>query len=282
MPKRPLDFRTTHRYTSPNLLNPIRVYSGAIASLSENCIHGWNELIFPHPFAEAISSPPHSTIDITIQPAPGETTTRMRYSHLFFALHEAISIMSQEVFAPLSIYIHVHDILIGMLSIQGLPPQNTLYNIPNTLPSSDILPANSSLTANDDSGTYLDPHNRYAIPYSWSAPRINSKDIFTCIMEAIIIIAHDGAARSFQYLNAVSVSGNVALHVKGISAPGEEKDMGLVVVKPLLVKVAGLFIQQRRFDTLDFAYEEVRERGERVRRFEGWFFKVGDGGVVEE
>ena len=98
-------------------------------------------------------------------------------------------------------------------------------------------------------------------------------------MEAIIIIAHDGAARSFQYLNAVSVSGNVALHVEGKSAPGEDKDMGLLVVKPLLAVVAGLFVQRRRFETLDFAYEEVRERGKRVRRFEGWFLRVGNGGA---
>ncbi|KAL9012894.1 MAG: hypothetical protein Q9180_009061, partial [Flavoplaca navasiana] len=90
------------------------------------------------------------------------------------------------------------------------------------------------------------------------------------------------------YLNAVSVSGNVALHVEGKSARGEEKDMGLLVVKPLLAVVAGLFVQRRRFDTLDFAYEEVRETGERVRRFEGWFLRVGNGaermggGVAEE
>ncbi|KAL9615640.1 MAG: hypothetical protein Q9204_008714, partial [Flavoplaca sp. TL-2023a] len=103
MPKRPLNFQTIYRYTSRNLLNPIDVYSTAIGFLSQNCIHGWNEPMFPHRFVEAISSPPDSPIDITIQRAPGETTTRMRYSHLFFALHEAISIMSQQLFASLSV-----------------------------------------------------------------------------------------------------------------------------------------------------------------------------------
>lgn len=65
----------------------------------------------------------------------------------------------------------------------------------------------------------------------------------------------------------LSVSGNVLLHIEGKNALGEEKDMGFLVVELLLAIVAELFVRRKWFDRMDFAYEGLEPREERVRRF---------------
>lgn len=185
--------------------------------------------------------------------------------------------MSEQGFRPLEVIIHIRNARIGVLGICVMTPRNVLNSKPTTLAFPISNTNNTSPTAvNDDSGVYIDPGNRFAVPYSWSAPRIHSKDIFTCIMEAIIIIAHDGPTSEFTYLNAVSASGNVALNIHATYSPGAEKEIGFVVVRPLLVTVLSFFVDQRRFDSLDFAYEKVQPAGPRIKRIEGFFFRVGN------
>lgn len=93
-------------------------------------------------------------------------------------------------------------------------------------------------------------------------------------MEAIIIIAHDGPTLEFTSLNAVSASGDAALIIRATDSPGAEKEFGFVVVRPLLVTVLSFFVDQRRFDTLDFAYEKVQPAGPRIKTIEGFYFRI--------
>ncbi|CAO1604826.1 hypothetical protein XANCAGTX0491_008366 [Xanthoria calcicola] len=191
--------------------------------------------------------------------------------------------MSEQGFRHLEVIIHIQNALIGVLGICGMTPLNVLDSKPTTLAFPISTTENTSLNAvNDDSGVYIDPGNRFAVPYSWSAPRINSKDIFTCIIAAIIIIAHDGPTSEFTYLNAVSASGNVALNIHATYSPGAEKEIGFVVVRPLLVTVLSFSVDQRRFDTLDFAYEKVQPAGLRIKKIEGFFFKMGNANRQKE
>ena len=58
----------------------------------------------------------------------------------------------------------------------------------------------------DDRGRYTDPRvASLAIEYEFSGRKVNSEDIFTCLMEAFMILSYDGDV-NFQALNAVRAS----------------------------------------------------------------------------
>ncbi|CAL8575667.1 hypothetical protein XPA_001578 [Xanthoria parietina] len=272
MPTRPTNLQTTYRYTGTTLLDPLVVYETAVYFLSHYCIYGWDQPVPGIPFRR-----PSSPIGFSIQRTREASRTPLRISSVFFALLAAISVMSEQEFRALDVFISISNRLIGVLRIFQKTPGGILsIDNPVVLPPTSPN-ANASLNVGADSGIYIDPGNKYAIPYTFSPPAVPSGDIFTAIISAIIIITHYGPSSRFDSLYALSLGGNLALRIQETSPPDTEKAFAISVVNPLLEKITTGFVMLRRFETLKFAYEEVQPDGApRRKRLEGYFERVSN------
>ncbi|KAL8995982.1 MAG: hypothetical protein Q9169_004398 [Polycauliona sp. 2 TL-2023] len=307
MPSRPPNFRTTHRVTGTIALDALEVYSTAIEFLAQTCTGGWNEPALPLPIPLPFRSSLDSPIQITIARTRAEQERRVRYSHVFFALQEAITIMSSrasmvlEEFYAMNVLMYIDDIPVGYVRVSEVSPLShlTLKSTSGTIDSSSVnndhhsnKNENNSITTTTTTTTayehiYLDPSHRFAIPYTITPPIILPSELFTSIIEAIIIATHDDPALPFTALDAVSATGKTALHINSVTASSSSSIIpvptagigtgtGITVIRSLLVSIARLIIGMRKFGSLEFAYERFGggKVGERVREFEGWFLGV--------
>ncbi|KAI4099832.1 MAG: hypothetical protein LQ339_005747 [Xanthoria mediterranea] len=267
MPTRPPNLQITYRYTGTTLLDPLIVYETAVYFLSHYCIYGWDQPVPGIPFRR-----PSSPIGFSVQQTREASRTPLRISSVFFALLGAMSRMSEQEFRALDVFISISNRLIGVLRIFQKDPGGILsIDSPFILPPTSPSP-NASLNVGANSGIYIDPGNKYAIPYTFSPPPVPSGDIFTAIISAIVIITHAGTGSRFDSLYALSVGGNLALRIQETSPPDTEKAFAISVVNPLLEKITTGFVMLRRFETLKFAYEEVQPDGASRRKLlEGYF-----------
>ncbi|KAL8851452.1 MAG: hypothetical protein Q9221_003631 [Calogaya cf. arnoldii] len=265
--------RTAHRILGEPPLDPLAVYQCAIRFLTHYCRYGWTQ-----PFPGMPFHVPTSPIRISVQVTAAARQTPLQINHVFFALQEAITIfINQEHDLHYGLYnvIYIDDRPIGVVRIErggSLPPpisENADEDMNNWDNKNDTTINEDD---DDDSGTYIpgDPIPTYQIPYT-SSPHVPlpQHSIFTAIINAIIIITHDGAMRPFDSLNAFSAQGDVKLEIH--TTTPEDKQFAIFVIKPFLERVTMLIARVGRFEEMVFAYEEgPRGTGPRIwRRFEG-------------
>ena len=112
-------------------------------------------------------------------------------------------------------------------------------------------------SSGDDHGRYIDPVTKdMSIVYNWNTPRINSNEIFTVLMEGIMIIHHDGAFLTFDHLNAVSATGRCAMNIHDIGF--EKRGLTGISAATFLFMMATMIVEQRRFESLDFSLESQK------------------------
>lgn len=118
----------------------------------------------------------------------------------------------------------------------------------------EVLNNSTIQSSGDDHGRYIDPVTKdMSIVYDWNTPRIKSNDIFTVLMEGIMIIHHDGAFLPFDHLNAVSATGRCTMNIHKIG-PGKSRLRGISAAT-FMFMLASMIVQQRRFENLEFSLE---------------------------
>ena len=109
-------------------------------------------------------------------------------------------------------------------------------------------------SSGDDRGRYIDPITKdMSIVYEWNTPRINGFDVFTVLMEGIMIVHHDGAFLPFSHLNAVSATGRCAMNVHAIGP--EKSTLRNISAATFMFMLANMIVEQRRFENLDFSLD---------------------------
>ncbi|KAL8687232.1 MAG: hypothetical protein Q9218_006538 [Villophora microphyllina] len=135
----------------------------------------------------------------------------------------------------------------------------------------DISSSNSSSNVVDgddeDSGVFtMVQHPGAFVPYDFEGPRIAANDVFTAIIEALIIIVHDGAMTPLTRITAVSASARCVVELWEA-----EKDAAVgVMAGVLLHMLTELIMHTKRFQTMTFALEqEVGQPGVKQRLVKG-------------
>ncbi|KAI4180332.1 MAG: hypothetical protein L6R41_007295 [Letrouitia leprolyta] len=189
--------------------------------------------------------------------------------------------MADGNFHPTSVEIFMFEQLIGTIYITKRSTTNSPSN-DRMLPrrqdddAKTIGPRSSPSNISDleDGGRYIDPNrNDCSIVYEWSSGKIDSKDIFTTIMEAMIIVAYDGTHVPFDALNAVSASGNCAMNIH--KTPGIPDQPSGFKATTLLFLLPNLIVQQRRFQGLDFSFEFGAPGTPQKSIFQGFIMGLG-------
>ncbi|KAL8711830.1 MAG: hypothetical protein Q9220_003774 [cf. Caloplaca sp. 1 TL-2023] len=283
-PNPPPGFKTQIKYINTRTLNPLSVYLTAIGYTYAHHVLPWTTGMHQE---QPYTTPEHDiAINVILGPfRPG--VPALEIGHVMLALFAGVAKMSEHRFNTMLIDILISSSLIGHIMISragiiSLPSSTNDTNV-STNPSSssssivDIIP---TLAAN--TGRYIDPLNpTITIPYSFSPPPLPSKDIFTAILDALIIIAHDGTHTPFTSLTAFSASGNTVLHLNGVGDKRPESG----TLATVLCVVSRFFVRRRGFESLEFGLELVKQGGEGGywRVAEGWFLGMREGvggGVV--
>ncbi|KAL8722929.1 MAG: hypothetical protein Q9181_007396, partial [Wetmoreana brouardii] len=214
------------------MLNPASVFSVTIAFIYAHHLAPWDSVAGNiYPFKQA-----GHNVAIYSQEVPG--ADRLTYGAVMLGLWDGIAVISEwNRYEASVVEIFIHDRMIGKIGITPyLDALDISHNVTATtvgdvagktgLPeplndASMSISSNANDTNNDDDadrGRYYPPiRPDISIPYEFDGPRISSKDIFTAIIEGLIIVTHDGPHQPFSHLTGVSASKHCALHLKQVA-----------------------------------------------------------------
>ncbi|KAL8814881.1 MAG: hypothetical protein Q9223_005931, partial [Gallowayella weberi] len=179
-----------------------------------------------------------SSIAIWNQCPPGGHGMALNNGMAMLAIYATVVAMTEERFNPTSAHVSMHGRPIGFIAIlkksamsndiqanngtgrdkQSIDPSSSPTSSNHTSPNNNStakpVKETNNNTPDSDSGHYTDPeHPENRITYHFTGPRIQSKEIYTSIMEALMILAYNPNTDNFDYLTATSASGNTALHI---------------------------------------------------------------------
>lgn len=246
-PTPPAGFQVQLRFNESIPLNPLGVYINAIELMYKLAQEEWNDRIHEHLYMSV------TIYNIWIF-AASTTQIRIQISLLVIALQDAIIAMARlSGFFGLTVNICLDGPIIGLLEIGNneSPPDS----ITTTSGTKDVLrlvnknPSNGSLS---NSGQVVDPlDSKFVISYTFYGKAINSKEVFTAVLDGLAISAQYNSQEDCSVLEAVSVSGTSALSVSQIpsfSTPLHYSD----VTRALLILTTGVIVLRRRFGEVEF------------------------------
>ncbi|KAL8720070.1 MAG: hypothetical protein Q9225_003005 [Loekoesia sp. 1 TL-2023] len=211
---------------------------------------------------------------IYVQPLGSLRRNPLNNGHLMLGIYDAVLHMSDHGFLPTLVELVVSGNTVGIACFTRLPDgiSTSKGTAMEHVEENNIVVKSK----NGESGTIVAPWDpKKAVEFRHTGRKVQSRDIFTLIMQALIIINYDGSLRPFRSLDAVTESGSSALHMHAIG--NEQPDPELVA--DLLPLVAGVFIPRRgqaaEFDEMEFTLE-YGEPSDRKRMVEGWFLLLGE------
>ena len=254
-PQPPPGFRIRLTDTGEGTLNSLHVYRLAISYMNSISWTSWH--------AQCIATGQQWTRDtaslfVADLANPSHT---LENGLVLLGLYDGLVKMSESAhFQSSLIEIFIHDQPIGKILIST----STVVSSPSS---------NKTLTAN--SGRWVDPHlGRITLNFNWRPPRITVDDIFTALMQAILIVSYGGTNQPFDFLNAASASGRCALNIRKPGPVHLPSSTPALTVATLCTVLTDFVIEQNRFEGLDFSMEIYRF-GQQVKPLEGFIRALG-------
>ncbi|KAL8793909.1 MAG: hypothetical protein Q9195_003528 [Heterodermia aff. obscurata] len=251
-PQPPPGYRIRLNATGSETLNSLHVYRLAITFMNSISWTSWHTpcRATGHQWTRDTAS-----LYVTDLSYPRHT---LENGLVLLGLYDGLVEMSQTAhFQPSLIEILMHDQPIGTISISSLP-----------VVASDPSLNKTMLTA--DRGRWVDPHlGRITINFIWHPPHVLIDDIFTALMQAVIMVSYGGTNEPFDWLNAGSASGRCALNIRKPGPVHLPSSTPALTVATLCAVLADFVIEQNRFEGLDFSMEIYRF-GEQVKPLEGY------------
>ena len=252
-PHPPSGFRTRVIYTDTKPLDPIYVYRAAMSFMGQTANAGWHGRI-PTNHAWRGNKVKIDIVD--------SSTPRLIFDVGVAAqgLYDGLITMSHaDRFVPAVVVVSIDTVVLGRIILSTSDPDQGLSTITST-----------NGTLNTNSGRWVDPQDkRFALDYSWRGPNIDRDDIFTAILQALIILSYDGIGEDFYWLNARSATGNCALNIRKPGPVDHPSVIPGVTVVSLTYVLADLFTAHDRFAGLDFQFV-IQHHGLPFKPLEGY------------
>lgn len=223
------------------------------------------------------------TYNIWIVAAP-TLADRLEVGHIVIALQDSVIAMARlQSFFRLSALISLDGEVIGHLDFgKNENPSNDNDTSVGFSEDNLLLINNNNNNRSDGSlsnpGQIVDPYDsKFVITYEFYDQSIDSKEIFTVILDCLAISSQFTPSEYCPVLEANSMSGTVAISVSNI--PGEPAQLRYSdLTRSLLLIVTGVIVRQRKFKQLEFSISY-----DGVEIAEGFMFKVtmGSNGTQE-
>lgn len=190
-------------------------------------------------------------------------------------LYAAVTHISLGRFVPTVAELIWHRRAAGRIYIDTKQGSTTLDSANNSTNGFSLHVPESNSSNAGYAGQVIDPiDHTLVVSYKFYGRRIGSKDMYTSIMESLIIMTYNGRSEPFESLTATSVSGNCALHIDAFRS--ERPDVNNI--SRLVFFLALITTNHKRFDEMEFSLEKGPPGGRR-RVAEGYLFRV-DAGVA--
>lgn len=189
-----------------------------------------------------------SGVAVVIKPA---APSRLRVSHASLGLNAAAVVaVDVPLFYRCLTNLSLYGTDIGSVEIR--PSDSVFLNDHTTDYGTE-----SNLTTNHlgETGTIIDPvDNKFKIAYNFHGRKINSKDMFTAVLDALTILAQYDErqrCRALQAVGPLSFTGQAVITVR--EAPSSPGLICYYVTRALVTIFEDLNVNQNKFGELDFA-----------------------------
>ena len=267
-----------------HLLHPLRAFMSVLYYFHQRGQkHGWTQ-----PAELEVYEIGSSRMAISIEPFKHEdpSVPVLSFGHVMLALYAGVAHMCEiRSFYSTKIDVTIFGKPVGVIWILGfgrLSHDETIANqtaqsIPSTNIQDDILNATGDQVP--DSGVYADDLvPGIELDYRFGPRKIKSEDIFTCLMEAFLIMVYEGEV-NFDHLNVISAAlpPRLALNIHHTNRLVPTNS----VVGSLLWLIALFYASEKRFDEMDFDMMIKVSGRPRLNRAAGFFMRLnGDAGVA--
>ena len=242
-PTPPAGFDVDIHYDTSKRFNLLSVYLTAIDCMYSFAQEDWNKQQLD---AFTILSP-RSDIQIDIEPF--RDTIQLEVNHIVFGLYDTIlDVAEKSRFCETLSTLSLHRRLVGTLRIEKMTPRilDGGINAPN-LTVVKGLPQSNGVTY--PTGRLQDPDNpEFSIDYIYYGARINSKDIFLAILDALATAAQFSDIEPFESLRAASPSGPCVVNLVGVDGP--IKTNYSFVTKALRMTIVGIMVKLGKFEEI--------------------------------
>ena len=252
LPQPPPGFRIRLTNTGSGTLNPLHVYRLAISYMNSISGTSWH--------TRCIGTGQEwrrDTASLYVRDLSSSAPT-LENGLVLLGLYTGLLQISESMhFQPSLIEILIYDQPLGEISISRSP-------------MASVSSSNETSILAADSGRWVDPHlGRISLIYTWLPPRVASDDIFTALMQAILMVSYGGTNQPFDWLNAASASGRCALNMRKPGPAHLPSGTPALTVATLCTVLTDFVIEQNRFEGLQFTME-IYQFGQRLYPLEGF------------
>ena len=236
------------RYDTSQKFNPLAVYLSAIECIYYFTFKEWNERL-PQGFTIWVDG---YNVEIDVHNSQGPHGLHLSTIQIVLGLYDTIlDLSANSRFCEVVTTISLYGRQVGILSIQE-KNQWTLKEgeIHSTGPTLVKGPSNTN-TLSYPSGHVTDVEDpRFSISYTYSGIRINSKDVFIAVLDALAMAAQFSPAVPFGSLTGKSASGSCVISIVETDSPFQVNFS--YVTKALRTVVVEIMVRLRKFGELRF------------------------------
>lgn len=194
-------------------------------------------------------------VEIDVENNQGPRGLQLSTNHIILGLYDTVlDVSANSRFCDVYTTISLYGRQIGIIVIQERGPRTPKEGETNSTgpilmkgpPRSDAVAYPSGhITDTDD--------HRFSISYTYSGARINSKDIFIAVLDALAISAQFSPNTPFGSLTAKSASGNCVINMVEIDNPFQVNFS--FVTKALRILIVDIMVRLRNFGELTLQLE---------------------------
>lgn len=271
-PVSPPGFDIDINYDTSKELNPLAVYLCAVDYMYHFAQKDWSERLVGG-FTVGVDG---FNVEIDIASSQGPYGLQLLTSHIILGLYETIiDVSANSRFCEVTTTLSLYGRQIGVLLIQkrgvGVSKEG---GINSTGPVLVKGPTNSTTVAYP-SGHLVDADDPdFSISYTYSGARINSKDVFMAVLDALATAAQFSPSTPFGSLTARSPSGSCVINIAEEDSPFPINFS--FVTKALRVVIVDIMVRLRNFGALALELE-----WQNVKMAEG-SISLGDHGTTTQ
>ncbi|KAF6217456.1 hypothetical protein HO133_006794 [Letharia lupina] len=248
-PDRPPGFEVEIHYDTSKPFGPLGVYLCAIDCMYHFAQIGWHEAL-----AGGLTVWVDGfDVEIDVESEQGPTgPLKLETSNIIQGLYETmLDVSAGSHFCEVLTTLSLHRRQLGTLVIERRAPRTLEKGSANTTNTGLTKASAQGNTVTYPSGYITDSNDHsFSTSYTYSGTRINSKDVFLAVLDALATAAQFSPSTPFRSLTALSASGNCVINIVEVDSQFQVNYS--FVTKALRVMVLDIMVTLRNFGEVTF------------------------------
>ncbi len=247
-PAPPAGFETGIYFDTSKKFNPLAVYLCALDTMYKFAQTGWSKVLVGGItiWVERFNV----QIDIESE-GMAHGSTKLETSHIVLGLYQTmVEVAARSHFCETLTTLTMHGRQIGRLIIEKRTQRTVEGGGSDAINLTLVEASPQGNAVTYPSGHFIDPDDPdFSISYTYSGARINSKDIFLAVLDALATSAQFSPLTPFSSLSIISPSGDCAVNIVGIDG-GFPVNYSFVT-KTLRIVVMEIMVKLGKFEEIE-------------------------------